>query len=204
MLLCALVVALPGAGHAPAVADPAACEWRYREPAKRDLGPGRPPVVIGDSVMGWAVKPLARLGFRTDARLCRMWPEGREMVERMRRKGRLPQRIVMALGSNWQIPKYEIRRMLPLLRDGHTLAIVTPREVGGGSGRDAENVRWAARRYPNRIDALDWVRYSRGKDWFGDDGLHVRREHADRYVRCIKQALPRFRRPKHPCSPGRR
>jgi hypothetical protein len=108
----------------------------------------------------------------------------------------------MALGSNWQIPMYELERTVPLFGRGHTLAIVTPRESGGGSGRDAVNARRAARRWPGRVDVLDWVRYSRGKKrWFGSDGLHVTRSGRDAYVRCIKQALPRYRRAGHPCAP---
>ena len=50
---------------------------------------------------------------------------------------------------------------------------------------------------------LDWVRYSRGKDhWFLGDGVHLKERYADRYVSCIKQALPRFQREGHPCSPS--
>lgn len=192
-----------GAQPVPALASQEACSWRYHAQPGQDLGQKPPPLVIGDSIIGWSVKPLARLGFRVDARVCRMWPEGRELVERLRQKGKLPRRIVMALGSNWRIPMYEIEAMLPLLEGRHTMAIVTPREYGGGGGEDAENVRRAAELYPDKIKLLDWVRYSRGNEhWFGGDGLHVKREYTSRHVGCIKQALTRYRKPGHPCSPG--
>ena len=198
-----LALAVLGATAVPAQPEPEACSWRFRADAAKKQASARPPLAIGDSVMGWAVKPLGAAGFKVDARMCRMWPEGREIVARLRERGKLPRRIVMALGSNWQIPMEEIERMLPLLKGRHTLAIVSPRENGGAAGQDAENVRKAARRHPRKIKLLDWVRYSDGKDhWFGGDGLHLKREYADRYVSCIKQALPRYRKRAHRCSPG--
>jgi len=180
-----------------------ACPWRWQAKPENRPGEGPPPRAIGDSVMVWSVEPLARHGFRSDARMCREWPEGRGMIKRLRRKGKLPRRIVMALGSNGTLPMWRIERILPLLEGGHVLAIVTPRDVGGTGGQDAKNVRRAASKHPAKIEALDWVRYSRGKDhWFGGDGVHVKERYTNRYVSCIKQALPRYRRPSHPCSPN--
>ena len=41
------------------------------------------------------------------------------------------------------------------------LGLVTPREVGGGSGSDAAVIR-AAAGDPDRMEVLDWVRFSAG------------------------------------------
>lgn len=124
---------------APAAPSQEACPWRWQtEPKVRPAG-GPPPRAIGDSVMVSSVRRLARLGFRTDARMCREWDEGRGIIERLWRRGKLPARTVIALGSNGVIEMREIRRLLPLLDAEHTLAILTPHEVGGGDGLDAES-----------------------------------------------------------------
>jgi hypothetical protein len=189
---------------APAGADESNCPLHYRAKAAKDLGDGLAPLAIGDSVMVYGVTWLSGLGFRVDARMCREWPEGRELIERLRRQGRLPRRVVIALGSTGEVTIEEIERTLPLLRGPHTLALVTPRDPGKfGGGTDAENVRRVVSEHPRKLRLLDWVRYSRGKDrWFFDDGVHVKKKHIGRYVGCIKQALPRYRSAEHLCSPA--
>ena len=158
--------------------------------------------MLGDSVMWFAVEQLADLGFHADAKGCRMFHQGRALLDRLKARGKLPRRVVLALGTNWEIPMREIERTLPLLKGRHHLFLVTPRNKRDQPDRDAETIREAAGLHPRKISALDWKRYSRGKDhWFGSDGLHVTREGRDAYVRCIKQALPRYRTPGHPCSP---
>jgi hypothetical protein len=72
-----------------------------------------------------------------------------------------------------------------------TLGLVTPRELGGGSGRDAANVRWAGRRFGGRVRVLDWVRVSRGKGgWFQPDGLHLTFSGARHFASLIARATP--------------
>lgn len=202
MLLSA--VALTGGEWTPASADEN-CPLHYRAKPAKDLGPGLAPLAIGDSVMVYGETWLSGLGFRVDARMCREWPEGRKLIERLREKGRLPQRVVIALGSTGEVAIEEIERTLPLLRGRHSLALVTPRDPGKfGGGSDAENMRRVVAEHPRKLRLLDWVRYSRGKDkWFLGDGVHVKRKYIGRYVGCIKQALPRYRSAEHPCSPHR-
>jgi hypothetical protein len=208
-------VAVVLAGALPAAAEPPPCQRQYRAKPRRDAGPGRAPLVLGDSVMWFAVDGLAELGFEADARGCRLWPDGRRVLERRKRRHELPRLVVMALGSNWRIPMYEIDRTLELLGPDRVLAIVTPRGKNGRRHRDAATVRRAGRRHPDTVKVLDWARYSRGRrGWFGSDGIHVTRAGRDAYVRCIRRALP-FAGPKagaapragaaarrrHPCAP---
>jgi hypothetical protein len=57
---------------------------------------------------------------------------------------------------------------------GRVLVLVTPREVGGRGGQDAQNMRDMAKQHPTRIYLLDWVRHTRNRPrWFGPDGLHL-------------------------------
>ena len=194
-----MLLASPLAATGGEIEEP--CELRHRAAPRVNIADPAP-LVLGDSVMWFAVEPLAELGFRADAKGCRMYHQGRRMLERMRARGALPRHVVMALGTNWEIPMREIELTLPVVEGRHRLFLVTPRHRRGEPDRDAETIREAARRYPRKVGVLDWKRYSRGKrGWFGSDGLHVTRKGRDAYVRCIKQALPRYRDAGHSCSP---
>jgi hypothetical protein len=192
----------------PVPAARASCGGVKAEKAQRNVVKGREPLVVGDSVMLLAVDPLARAGFNVNARGCRMWAEGHALVAARKRQGRLPRLVVMALGANWSVTRTDIGRTRRLLGPGRVLALVTPRESGGGSGGDAENVRAAARAHPRNVKLLDWVRLSRGHgSWFSGDGLHLSWSGVAAYVRCIRGALPFAAGPRraasrrrHPCA----
>jgi hypothetical protein len=78
------------------------------------------------------------------------------------------------------------------------LGLVTPWELGGYAGSDAQNVRDAARAYKKRVVLLDWVRYSRGHgSWFQPDGCHLTFSGARAFARLFRHALP-FAQPPPP------
>jgi hypothetical protein len=186
----------------------AACGGVVAEGSKRNLVKGPEPFAIGDSVMLLAVNKLARAGFNTNAQGCRQWRQGHAMLRRKKRQGRLPRLVVMALGTNWVITREDIGRTRRLLGPKRVLAIVTPRESGGGSGSDAKHIRAAGRAHPRRINVIDWVRFSRGHGgWFGGDGIHLTYSGVDAYVRCLRRSLRYAAGPsasasarRHPCA----
>src|SRR3954467_14457739 len=154
------------------VAPPAgaACRGRKVFRAKRHRGEGRPPLVVGDSVVLGAPHELTAAGFRVDVRGCRQMSEGLRVL----RSSRLPRIVVVALGTNWKITMREIRAALRIVGPDRVLAMVTPREEGGGGGSAAAVVRAAGRRFRGRVMTLDWVRYSaRHGGWFAPDGIHL-------------------------------
>ncbi|MFN2616570.1 MAG: hypothetical protein ABR581_05525 [Thermoleophilaceae bacterium] len=168
----AVVVLVASAAVLGALAAPASagCGGRKVFRAKRHRGEGRPPLVIGDSVVLGAPDELSAAGFRVDVRGCRQMSEGLRIM----RSSRLPRIVVVALGTNWKITMREIRSALRIVGPDRVLAMVIPREEGGGSGSDAAVVRRAGRRYPGRVLVLDWVRYSaRHGGWFAPDGIHL-------------------------------
>lgn len=158
--------------------------------ALRDRAPGPPPLAVGDSVMLGAADELAAEGFEVDVRGCRQMTEGLDVLRARRRAGRLPEVVVVALGANWVITPEEIREALQILGPRRRLALVTPRESGGGSSSDAGVVRDAGRRYPRRVAVLDWVAYSTGHaGWFGSDGLHLGPAGAQGLARLLDSAF---------------
>jgi hypothetical protein len=179
-----VLVALPATAHA-------GCGYVQTAAAKRNVAKGPPPVAIGDSVMLLAVESLARKGFNVNAQGCRQWRQGEAILRRKKRLHRLPRLVVMALGTNWFITRDDIGHTRRMLGEHHVLAIVTPRETGGGSdGGDAKRIRAAGRAHPRRIKVLDWVRFSAGHgSWFGGDGIHLTYTGVRNYVRFIRRSL---------------
>lgn len=159
----------------------------------------RPPLVIGDSTMIFAVPYLAKEHMQANARGCRQWSEGLDLMRGRKASHSLPHLVVMGLGANWTITRADIEDALKLIGPNRVLGLIAPREEGGGTSSDATNVREAGRRHPKRVKVLDWPRYSaRHPDWFSGDGLHMSYTGAAAYARFIG-TLKRFAAP-----PGRK
>lgn len=189
LAILALALAL-GAGFL-AESAPASCGGVETAKPRRNVNPGgRAPLAIGDSVMLLAVRSLGRIGYQVNARGCRMWDEGLSVMRKYKRDGRLPHMVTIALGADWKISRDDIRTALRIVGKKRVLALVTPRETGGGQSRDARNVRWAYRRFHKRVMLLDWVRYARGRrSWFQPDGLHLTFSGAAAYTKLMGKAL---------------
>ena len=152
-LACALASALatPPPAHA-------ACGKTERFAAKKDLGPGRAPLAVGDSVLLGAAEEAAAIGYDVDVRICRATSEGLDVIKARKRRNRLPHLTVVALGANSDFTTADVRTALRILGPDRMLGLVTPREVRGMSTGDAKTMRAAARRWPNRIALIDWVK----------------------------------------------
>jgi hypothetical protein len=175
----------------PATAAEAGCGGVHYMRAHKRPKHGSPPLAIGDSTMLLAMENLSRAGYNVDAHGCRGWEEGLAILRRRRAKRILPHLVVMALGADFTISRHDIWRALRILGPGRVLGLVTPRELGGGSGSDAVHCREAAAHYRKRIVLLDWVKYSRGHgSWFQPDGLHLTYSGARAFARLFKKALP--------------
>jgi lysophospholipase L1-like esterase len=186
----ALAVVLTGAMAGAAAAPAHACGAGTRLQAARTGGDGRAPLAIGDSVMLGAARPLARTGVEVDARGCRQWGQGVQVIRARRRAGTLPRVVIVALGTNGAVTRGGIRDALRAVGRRRLLVLVTPRELGGGSGGDAGAVRWAGRRFGDRVLVIDWVRRSRGRGgWFAGDGIHLSGSGARGMVRVLRPAL---------------
>jgi hypothetical protein len=167
------------------------CGDTTSSPPKKTVNPkGHPPIVLGDSVMVYAVPHLAKHGYRANAQECRQWSTGVGLIQRKRERGNLPHLFVMALGTNGPVTSDDIKAALKALPKNKVLGLVTPR--GSVAGDGAANMRRAARKHKHRIVLLDWVEYSagHGSDWFAGDGLHLTDSGAAAYARLIAKAIP--------------
>jgi hypothetical protein len=194
-IACAAVIAA-----VPATANAGCGGVQYQRAAKPPKH-HRAPLAIGDSTMLLAMQNLSRDGYNVNAHGCRGWDEGLAVIRHRAVAGRLPHMVVMALGADFTISRHDIWRALHILGPGRVLGLVTPRELGGGSGSDAVHCRQAAAHYKKRIVLLDWVKYSAGHgSWFQPDGLHLTYAGARAFARLFKKALP-FAQPPPPPAP---
>ena len=151
-----------------------------------------PPLAIGDSTMLLALYDLSAIGYDANAHGCRQYEEALQLIAARKKEGRLPYMVVIALGADGSVTGSDIGRTLGLLCcTPHLLVLVTPRELGGGSGSDAATEHQEAAKHPGRIRLLDWVAYSAGHgSWFQPDGLHLTTTGAQAFTTLMKRALP--------------
>jgi hypothetical protein len=151
----------------------------------------RPPLAIGDSSMLLALPALARVGYKVNARGCRQFAEGLRVLRDARRRHELPHLVVLALGADASVTAHQIEQAKKVLGPKRKLGLVTPRESGGGESNDAQVIRNAGQRDPERVKVLDWVHYSAGhSSWFQPDGLHLTFSGAKAFARLLKKLIP--------------
>lgn len=147
---------------------------------------GVAPLAIGDSVMIGAAKQLSRRGIEVDARCARNPREGIDLLRERGRRGRLPEIVLFALGTNIAVTKTDLRRALRMLGRRRTLMLVTP--FRSWKPFYTGPMKWAVRRYPRRTKLIDWAGLAnRNQHWIAGDGTHLRPSGAEAYARLLKR-----------------
>ena len=192
--LAAALVALVTMVAAPVAR--AGCGGVETASPKHKVAP-RPPLAIGDSSMLLALPALARVGYKVNARGCRQFAEGLRLLRDTRRRHELPHLVVLALGADASVTAGQIQQAKKILGPKRKLGLVTPRELGGGQSNDANVIRNAGQRDPERVKVLDWVHYSAGhNNWFQPDGLHLTFTGAKAFARLLKKLVPLAKPPR--------
>lgn len=134
------------------------------------VGPGPPPLAVGDSVLYDAAQALAGYGFQSNAMVCRTMAQG--IVWLGGHDQNLPSLVVVALGTNGAVTPEQIDQLLNIVGPGRVLAMVTPHH--GNYAYVPGLIRSAARQHPGRILVLDFDELSAGHpSWFAPDGIHL-------------------------------
>src|SRR5215208_2602960 len=161
------------------------CGFAHKRPTGAHVGTA--PLAIGDSVMLGAASALAHKGFEVDARCARNPQEGLTILRQRRRRGTLPEIVVMALGTNIAISSPDIRRMLRMVGHRRTLMLVTP--FRSWHPFHTKPMRRVARHHPRRVKLIDWsARATGNRQWFWSDGTHLRPTGVEVYSRMLKRA----------------
>jgi hypothetical protein len=175
-----LVLALTGPSHADN------CGAVKTAHPRRHAVPGRPPLIIGDSVLLGAVDEVAGVGYEVNTRGCRQMKEGLGVLASKRRAGKLPTLVLIMLGANGAIEPAQIRTALRMMGRGRMLGLVTPRKNPGVS----RVFHAAARRHSSRVVVLDWrAATARHPGWFAPDGNHMGPGGAQALARFLRRAL---------------
>jgi hypothetical protein len=160
-------------------------------------GGGPPPLVIGDSVLYEVVPALARLGFQSDAMVCRQFTQGLALLSQ--RRGSLPHLVILELGTNGTVTGAEIDQALAILGPHRLLALITPHD--GVVPSDIATMLAAQREHRRRILILDWNRLAAAHPyWLAGDGIHLSGAGAIAgFARMVATLLPYAAQP--PCLP---
>lgn len=150
--------------------------------ALRNIAPGPPPLLIGDSVAGFSFETIQRAGYRVNAEGCRTFRRGVEALREEASGPRpLPRFVVLELGTAGKIEMGMIEEAHELVGDRRTLGLVTPRAFRGErKARGVRTIRRAATQL-KRVRLIDWARFSRGRnEWFHPDRVHPNSRGAQR------------------------
>ena len=144
------------------------------------------PLVVGDSVTVPAGDFLGEMGFAVDAVACRTFAQGLAVMQ----DRRLPDLVVMALGSNGEVSGTELEAALELVGPFGRLVLVLPKELGGGPDPDGRIMRAFEQAHPDQVTTLDWPGFSAGnRGWFAPDGLHITTDGARGFAEMIGEAV---------------
>jgi hypothetical protein len=161
------------------------CGYDHRTPKHGRVGAA--PFALGDSVMLGAARELSRRGFEVDAKCARNPAEGLSILRQRRRRGTLPEIVVMALGTNIAISGRDLGRMLRVVGRRRTLMLVTP--FRSWHPFHTRPMRRVARHHPKRVKLIDWsARATGNRQWFWSDGTHLRPTGIEVYSRMLKRA----------------
>jgi len=179
----AAVLAVAGALLFAAPASALRCQDVFSRINQRDQ---LAPFVVGDSVTVPAGDFLGEQGFAVNAVACRTFAQGLQVMSARR----LPDLVVMALGSNASVSEAELESALTMVGPFARLMLVLPKEIGGGPDPDGRIMRAFERAYPDQVTTLDWPAYSAGHgDWFAPDGLHLTTDGARGFAQMIGEAV---------------
>jgi cell division septation protein DedD len=169
-MVCAAAVICAAWALLGAATAEAACGQTTQVIPRHAIGPGPPPLAVGDSVLYAAAATLGDDGFESNAMVCRTMAQG---IDWLLANGRpLPSLVVVALGTNGTVSTEQIDELLRIVGGNRTLALVTPHH--GVSAGVPQLFRAAAREHPQQILLLDWDRLSAGHpDWFAPDRIHL-------------------------------
>jgi hypothetical protein len=116
---------------------------------------------------------LTHVGFETDTQCGRSPSAGLDVLRRRRRKGTLPEIVIVALGSNAPMSSRDIALMLRVLGPRRKLMLVT--QMRHWRPVSTRPMRRAARRHRARVTLIDWSRLARRHPaWLWGDGTHLR------------------------------
>ncbi len=155
-----------------------------------------PPAVsqlaIGDSVMKGAAEELSARGFSVDAIESRSWTSGVELVEQLAAADRLPEQLVIHLGTNGPIGQEGMDQMMAAVADVPSVLLVTNVRPDDPDLASANNALMIAAGGANEnVSVLYWdgLASSCSGDCIYNDGIHLKSTGAEYYSQLIDDTI---------------
>ena len=163
------------------------------EPAPDTTAPPPPPALklaIGDSVLLGAAEELQAAGFAVDADESRAFSRGIDIVQALVDQDRLPEELIIHLGTNGPIRESEMEQMMALVADVPKVLLVendVPRDYEATN--NALLVSAASSR--SNVGVLYWNGLASGcvGDCIYQDGFHLKTVGAEYYTALITSAF---------------
>jgi len=183
----------------PAVDDPEASDEPIDVEGQTVPGTTEPPpppapvvtqLALGDSVMLGAAGPLSELGFTVDAEESRAWIRGIDIVERLAQGDRLPDVLVLHLGTNGPISESRMDQMMAGVADVPTVLLLT-NSVDRDYTDDNNRLIFGAAESNANVSVLDWNGWTAScpGDCFESDGFHLKPDGRAFYAQLIDESL---------------
>lgn len=147
-------------------------------------------VAIGDSIMLGARANLRKDEVRVDAAVSRQATSAPGIMRRL--GDRLPQDVVIHLGTNGTFPAATCRDIVKAAGPGRHIYLLTIKVPRRWERSNNAVIRACARRFPTQVTVIDWNwAASRHRAWLYGDGYHLRPAGARGYANVIHSALER-------------
>ncbi|MGB3736253.1 MAG: acyltransferase family protein [Ilumatobacter sp.] len=151
-------------------------------------------LAVGDSVMLGASKQLSELGFVVDAIESRAWVNGLDAVQKLAQQNRLPEILIIHLGTNSSIGQQGMDDMMAAVADVPQVLLIT-NEIPTFPDVEAANnavIIQAEQDYDN-VKVLYWGGDGLADDCIGDcfapDGIHMNIPGREYYASLIAEVL---------------
>jgi peptidoglycan/LPS O-acetylase OafA/YrhL len=169
--------------------------------APSNLVPGRVSAV-GDSVMLGAAQDLANIvnnfygpyHAAIDAAESRQFTAGVDLVQSIKDRGELGDRVVIHLGTNGEIDPAQLDRLLTMLSGAKRVVVLNVHADRVWQAPDNDTLVNTVKKYKNAV-LLDWNKAgNENPGWFYSDGIHLnptgRLAYAEMVVGKLNEGLP--------------
>lgn len=146
---------------------------------------------IGDSVMVGVQPYLEETmpGIRVDGKVGRQMSQAAKIVDDLKSRGELGNRVVLELGTNGPFNSHTLENLLESLSSVQRVVLVTARVPKGWEDSVNEKIKEAAGKFAN-VKVFDWHGASEGKeDYFYPDGVHLKPEGGRYYASLLADTL---------------
>jgi hypothetical protein len=131
---------------------------------------------VGDSIMIDISRDLAAdvNSVTVDGQVGRSWGAGVSILNGLRVSGRMPQVVIVELGTNGPVDATQFDQMMQACGGAKRVVFTTVRVPRWWEGPVNDTLRNGVARYPGVAVLADWYTYSAGHpEWFSPDGYHV-------------------------------